>query len=334
MENRRPKTPAEVTEEAFMSNLCRLGEYIAEKRRESGMTQANVAERLALSDSEISRIERGERMTTLSKYRAMFELFGMPLDEALAILLDGGHYGDDTFNRLRIAIRNEDYDRMREMLAQINEEKLAGNGLFRQLYLYVKTLTGPELDIDTAITKLTEILCITNRDFNLDNISNYRLRFDELMIINGIGKRYINAEKFEEAAKVFQAAMTSMDKFYLNERMKSEIYSVLLYNLSTCYGELGNFKEAERVCQDARKLAARYGKLNTLPFLLNNIGEARRQQGDITGSLDIAVQAYYVAQTVEKQAFAKQIEIDAKRELGIDLSIIQSLLLQSADPKR
>jgi transcriptional regulator with XRE-family HTH domain len=334
MVSEKINAPAETAEKAFMGNLYRLGDHIAHLRKQSGMTQETVAERLDSSVSAISRIERGERMTTLSNYRAMFELFGMPLDDALTILLDGGHYGDDTYNRLRIAIRDEDPGKMREVLDQVDEGKLAGSGMLRQLYQYAGILLGPALDVHSTVARLVEILRITNTDFDLGRIAEYRLRFDELMIINEIGRHYMYAGEFEKAAKVFQDAMASLDRFCLNERLKCEVYSGLLYNLSSCYGGLGRHKEAEQVCQKARKLDARFGSFGTLPYLLNNIGEARRQLGDLPGALEMAVQAYYTALAMGKTEDAGQIKIDAKDELGIDLNIIEPLLLESAGHKR
>jgi tetratricopeptide (TPR) repeat protein len=237
---------------------------------------------------------------------------------------------DETFNTLRIAIRDEDYDKMKEISAQVDRKTLAGNGMFRQLILYAEILTGPELDVHSAVDKLIEILRITKRDFNLDSISGYRLRSDELTIINEIGHRYLNAGEFEKAAKVFQDAMTSMDTFCPNLRLRCEIYSGLLYNLSICYGKLGRHSEAEQVCHAAKEFAAQYGCFGTLPFQLNNIGAARFRQGDISGALKMAVQAYYTARAMGKQALTEKIKVDAKRELGIDLSVIEDLLLESA----
>jgi tetratricopeptide (TPR) repeat protein len=265
----------------------------------------------------------------------MLQLFGMSLDDVLSMLLDGGSYfEDDAFNDLRSAIRNEEYDRLRILLVKIDEKKLIGKGLYRQLYLYAKVLIEPNLNVPIAIDRMIEALRITKQDFSLDRISEYRLRFDELMIVNEMGRRLLSANEFGNAAKVFEDAAKSMDTYYLNERLKCEMYPDFLSNLSSCYGGLGRYREAEAASQTAKTLAIRYGKLRSLPYLLNNIGMARLMQGDRNGCLHMTIQAYFSALAMGKQAFAEQIKTDAENDLGIDLSIIDQLLLESSDSNR
>ncbi|MDR0325313.1 MAG: helix-turn-helix domain-containing protein [Oscillospiraceae bacterium] len=319
----------------FKDGMPRIGESVARIRKRCGLTQANVAESLGVSDSAISRIERGECIPPRYILQAMLQLFNMSLDDALSMLLDGSDcYEDDDFNDLRFAIRDEKYDRLRLLLVQIDEKKLIGKGMYRQLYIYAKVLMTPELEGHIAINRLVEALKITKTNFSLDRISEYRLRFDELSIINGIGRCLLSAGKFDKAAKVFEDAAKSMNTFYLNERLKCEMYPDLLYNLSTCYGRLGRHKEVEQVCQSAITLAIQYNRLRILPYLLNNSGTAKLERGDRKGGLTSIVHSYFTAMAMENQIFADYIKINAENELGINLSIIDQLQYSPADHKQ
>jgi len=320
--------------ELFQSGMIKFGERIAGIRKKSGITQDEVAESLGVAVSTVSRMERGENMPPRYMLQAVLQLYNLSPEESLSMLLDGGdYYEDDDFNKLRAAIRDEQYGTLNELLSRTNEKKLTANGMYRQIYLYAKVLTEPEIDVNIAIGRLTEALSITKKGFNLDDISKYRFHFDELAIVSEIGRRFSGVGDFDRAARIFKDAVESMDTYYLNERLKCEVYPGLLFNLSTCYGALNKHKETEQVCQYALKLIIKYGKfdaLNTLPYLLNNIGAAKLKQGDKEGCLKITLKTYYAALAMEQKALAEHIKIDASKELGIDLGTIEVLLLESA----
>lgn len=72
-----------------------IGSLIAALRRNAGMTQRELAERLNVSDKSVSRWERGESMPDLALIPLIAELFGVTSDELLRGQLrpDGGQTG-------------------------------------------------------------------------------------------------------------------------------------------------------------------------------------------------------------------------------------------------
>jgi len=58
----------------------RLGQNIADLRKEHRMTQAQLAENINVSPTFVSRVERGERMFSPQKLQMVAELFGVSYD--------------------------------------------------------------------------------------------------------------------------------------------------------------------------------------------------------------------------------------------------------------
>jgi tetratricopeptide (TPR) repeat protein len=258
----------------------------------------------------------------------MFQMFNMSLEESIAILLDGGDsFEDDMFDELRIAIRDEDYGKLSQLLTRIDGKTLADKGIYRRLYLFAQILTESELEAHASINRMIEAVQVIRKGFSLNSIPNYRLCFDEIMIISEIGRRYLAAGEFDNAVRIFEDTAGSVDAYYFNEYSKSETLPGILLNLSACYGVMGRYREAEQVCQKAKYLVTQYGKFGTLPNLLNNIGMARLQQGDKEGYLEMSVEAYFTAKAMGKQPLAESVNVNAENELGIDLSIIKEQLL-------
>ena len=66
-------------------NDFEFGNYIYEKRCKIGMTQAEMAERLGVTNKAVSKWETGKSKPTTNTLRKMAALFGLSVDELLQI---------------------------------------------------------------------------------------------------------------------------------------------------------------------------------------------------------------------------------------------------------
>ena len=62
-----------------------FGNYIYERRCKAGMTQAEMAERLGVTNKAVSKWETGKAKPTTNTSRKMAALFGLSVDELLQI---------------------------------------------------------------------------------------------------------------------------------------------------------------------------------------------------------------------------------------------------------
>ena len=65
-------------------DTVKIGKYIAGKRKALGLTQAQVAEKLGMSDKSVSKWERGICLPDVSVYMALCEILGISLNEFIA----------------------------------------------------------------------------------------------------------------------------------------------------------------------------------------------------------------------------------------------------------
>lgn len=73
----------------------KLEENLYRLRKEKGLSQADVAQKLGISRQAVSRWEVGAALPTLENLRALSELFEVPMD---ALVLDGNSADDFTQN--------------------------------------------------------------------------------------------------------------------------------------------------------------------------------------------------------------------------------------------
>ncbi len=65
-------------------DLIKIGKYIAEKRKNLGMTQKQLAEKLDMSDKSVSKWERGVCLPDVSIYSDLCQILGISINEFLA----------------------------------------------------------------------------------------------------------------------------------------------------------------------------------------------------------------------------------------------------------
>ena len=65
-------------------DLIKIGKYIAGKRKELGMTQKQLAEKLGMSDKSVSKWERGRGYPNIDSLKEISKFFSVTIDELLS----------------------------------------------------------------------------------------------------------------------------------------------------------------------------------------------------------------------------------------------------------
>lgn len=98
-----------------------IGRAIAKYRRAAGMTQAQLAERLDLSNDAVSRLERGNIALSVTRLVELAEIFGC---EATDLLTDGSTRSTDQARQLAGLLEKlDEEDRM--ILMNLVEQMVA-----------------------------------------------------------------------------------------------------------------------------------------------------------------------------------------------------------------
>lgn len=80
----------------------KIGEYIAKLRKQKGMTQEQLGEKLGISGKSVSKWERGLHLPDLNNLVPLADILGTNVN----VLLNGGINSDDNFNDDKIIVNN------------------------------------------------------------------------------------------------------------------------------------------------------------------------------------------------------------------------------------
>ena len=83
-----------------------LGEIISEKRKEKGMTQAELAEKMGVTDKAVSKWERNLSYPDVASFPRLSEVLGVSLDELMKGTGDSNKKKDNDIERIiSVALR-------------------------------------------------------------------------------------------------------------------------------------------------------------------------------------------------------------------------------------
>ena len=204
-------------------NQAKIGKYIAKKRRELGLTQVQLAEKIGMSDKSVSKWERGICLPDVSIYTEICRILGITVNEFLAgeDLSDTGAIkcADETILTL-----SEDNKKSKKKLRQT---------IIGMVLLIIITITGISCYFfydeflsndyvefeDEKFTKVENIMLSSKQDF----IVFFRLHYNEKKYKEPVLRKYLYKNgTFKEKSKVFCKDLRSDERKPFLSRKNNE----------------------------------------------------------------------------------------------------------------
>ena len=139
-------------------DLIKIGKYIAFKRKEQGLTQKQLAEKLNMSDKSVSKWERGICLPDVTVYLELCEILGISINEFLA----GEDIPKETIeqkaeeNTIQITKDNKNKQKYLKKIIRLLIVMLVVFIFITSIFIYQK-LTQPQNYIEPYLEKSTEM---------------------------------------------------------------------------------------------------------------------------------------------------------------------------------
>ena len=180
-------------------DLIKIGKYIAFKRKEQGLTQKQLAEKLNMSDKSVSKWERGICLPDVSVYLELCKILDISINEFLA----GEDIPKETIeqkaeeNIIQITKDNKNKQKYLKKIIKLLIVMLVVFIFITSIFIY-KKLTQPQNYIEPYLEKSTEmqtanmlsshpgniLLFHYNSKKNYDSLTMYLTQYQK-------GKRYL-----------------------------------------------------------------------------------------------------------------------------------------------
>ena len=262
--------------------MIRAGNELMKVVRESlGLSQAQMAERLHMTQRTISRIETGNRDLGVWEYFSLMEMAGNPTEDLLPLLLDSGELKDYyTFKKIKELIGKYMFAEIRDILSEFEKDLSSKQPFIIQYVAYAKIHTDEEMPHEQAIKELYEVLRMSVKNFEECNISKYRFTYNEINIIFAIAVRMEALGRLDCAMSLYKSVIESRGNAFATDEDKSRIFPAYMYNLSRLLGRSGMHKESLSYSRDAYGLCKKYSNFRLVPNLLFNMAHSYYYLGE------------------------------------------------------
>lgn len=149
-------------------NQKKIGEFIANCRKEKKLTQSELAEKLGVTEKSVSNWENGRNMPDISLFKELCKILGITINE----LMSG--------ERLKNAEENLDENMIK--LSELANLKSMRNGIFGMLIFFIiLVLISTYKNINPSA--LVSMLCAYD---SVTFLSRYKLKHEKNDLIAGI----------------------------------------------------------------------------------------------------------------------------------------------------
>lgn len=312
----------------FIIAYYNFGAVLKLLREEKGFSQEYAAELLSCSVSTISRIETGKQVPSFSLFETAMQMLGGDSQDYFSFVLDADEqFGYTKLIELRHLVVEGDFESLRILVSELEDKKPFGDRFFEQFLLFCKTISDETTSEEEKLKLLLDIIRMTKKNFDIADIENYLLTYNEITILGRIASAYFRLGDKEKAVQISYGTKNSMDKNYANGWEKSRTYPSLMYNLSKYLGQLGRHDEAFQACITARQWAIKYNKLKALPSILANLAHYYFLKEDFSNFREHILQAYFSARGMDQHRLANEIINASKNVYNFDIESITQIAL-------
>lgn len=297
--------------------MYRLGDMIRMTRKSLSITQEQLCDGIC-SIETLSRIETGRQSPSRDTYELLMERMGRIRERAYSMLSVSDFKVLEKMKLFEDYIKLYDYHRAEAVLNGI--KKTLGNTILdRQFIIRGENLVNYRLNrisVNEFLEGLQEAIRLTIPQYGNISLANWPLNLNEAGLLINISTAYAEKEDYLKAIGILEEASSALKQSYMEDLQRAIIQTVVLNNLSKCYGLIGKHEKAIEIAKEGISISKIYKLGNVLSNMLYNISwnlEELIKKGLLPHDykqdcLTYLEQAYYIASAMQQPFIEKFIE--------------------------
>ncbi len=301
----------------------RAGDVIRLTRNAVGMSQEELCDGIC-SVQTLSHIENNKHRIKPDTYRQLMEKMGRGVHNNCAVCMGKDMSLLEEYPLFEDAMAKRDYHTAERYLMRIRE-KISDYVTDRQYLKRVESILAYNMGtigVQEHMQQLGEALAMTIPDYECylrdgkrDIVFPYREQ--EILILMEIGNTYYAMCDMDEAIRVYETIIRSLDAGYMDVKNAEELKLITLANLARPLGKLGRYEEALAKASEGLKMAVSCGYAHALVELLMGVAgnrlkltktmeDSEMQKQELREIKRMMRQAYYIA-AARKDAYNRKL---------------------------
>jgi len=288
-------------------------------RREMGLSQEDLAEKLFISVRQLARIESGEVGMDVWQFITTMELLGAPTEDFWLLYLDSGEYESyREYKRLKRQLMKGEWSEASNIISNIEKSSLIKQPVVKQFAVHLKAIAGMTTPSVEVMDDLHNAMIISKPNFEEDKISEYRMTYNEISIALHMAQCLSALKEHDRAIAMIQSMIDNRERAHVSEEDKASIFPSLYLVFSYTLINAGKYKEALKACENAIETSREHNNLIRIPEMLFCLADCYYKLGEEEHIYKThLVRAYHVAYAIGRNKDAATIKEDALKYCGV-----------------
>ena len=280
-------------------------------RKELGLNQAQMAERMHMAQRTLVRIETGERNLGILEYFLLMQILGAPTEDLLPLLLESKELKDYyTYKKLKNILKDWNIEEIENTLHKLENTPISKQPFVAQFISFVKISIDEQMPHEQALKELYETLSMSIRSFDEARVKYCRFTYVEICILLGISSKLEALGKPSCAIDIYKDLLESRSNSLTTDEDKAMFLPAILFNLSNVLGRTKKYKESLSYCMRAHEICISYENYRLVPNILYNMACCYR----LLGEEEKIYQAYFIRAYHSARAMENKEMIDVTKK--------------------
>lgn len=296
-----------------------FGQLLDQFRIDAGLSMDQLCEGIC-AKSTLDNIINGRQYGSPYVLEALMQRLGRDVDKYINTFIGKTDFENkqkrDAANAL---LASHKYSEAEKLLQELENEKHFTKYVGRQfLELGRARIYGSHSGDSEEYRKMLEdVVCMTNKKFDLRNVNTTRLTYHEIIAVNRIANSLCNIGEMQRGMRLQEALIDSMDIYYGDGAAKMRMYTTVLYNYTKNLGLEERYKEAFPLIDKGEDFTLLYGQFKPLPGFAASRAYCLFETGEKEKSLTYHALSYYCDMLIEKPEYAKFTKNDAEQHFNV-----------------
>jgi len=302
------------------------GNLIKYLRKKMGVSQEELAQKLFISRRTLTKVENGTAELGFLDFKAAFQVLGCGnIDDFWIVYLSVEEFeGWLQYKTMRLLLNSGNVSELRDNCQSFKKNPLAKRFLFNQFLSCVNVVIDDEMPDDRKLKVLHSEIEKSIKNFADEKIGEYRLSYNEVLIINELALIYARLEKWDKTISLLDKLVQNVDSgciaipVPIHWRTTTEENALLLpkphVDLATILVESGEYEKAAHLCKSALELIRIYHRQQLGPYVSYLMGVCyRKMNREKQEYMHYLAMSYYTAMAYGQNDLAGKV----KEECGI-----------------
>lgn len=275
--------------------MLKIGDILRINREYLQLSQEEICHGIC-SVSNLSRIENNTQIPSRATYQKLMQRMGMPM-EPYPIFTDERELEAYQLRRdINDCIITRRFDEAETLMQKMeNISKL--EPYYLQFIQYCRVLLrrdkgGEPSEIRDALQEVADSMV---PGFKPKKILRHALTKDELCMLNNLADAYYETGEEDYGIEILRAVKEYIEKKVVDDEGITNIYTMILFNLSNWLGKRGQYHDVIELCDIGIKRCIKYDRLYVFGDLIFNKGYALVMLGQKEEGGKYIQESYYIS---------------------------------------